>query len=689
MKRMKIKTTITLLVLIVVVFTSVMVGGFSAKYSSDIMKEQASDNLVKSMSEQATSLDDKISNVERSVESLSDAVYEAIADFDKFQKDSSYEKKCTDSLKQTVTSIQKNTDGAITCYIRYNPEFTNPTSGIFTNLSDGKLEFLEPTDFSVYDKSDAAHVGWYYIPVQAGQPIWMDPYLNENINVYMISYVAPLFINQTELGIAGMDIDFTAMKETVLGSTYEENGYGFLLNKDNMVLCHKNYDTGTDLSASEKDIIDTINDTANEKKVVKVGDDAVTYCTLSNGMKYVVQVPYSELMSDSRDTVKRVIIFGVICCLIGLVSAWFVGMLIARPFEVLTKIIVNTADFNFVHNPRSAEFRKYRNEVGDMSNAIHQMRKKLRGIVTLIQDESTSLHDKVQSMKESADGVLEMSENNTALTQQIVGGMEEANQATKVIQQNIITINENANEISGLSKDGKELSKEIKGRAKKLESDTKKSSDKTKEMYRKVKDDAEVALQKSKSVEKINTLTSAIGEISSQTSLLALNASIEAARAGEAGKGFAVVATEISNLSSQTGETVANIDRIVQEVNEAVREMSSCLDTAMGFMGETVLQDYDTFTDISNQYINDADEIENSMVSVSQAIETLSEKLRQIEKEANDISDTISNANEHIGEISEKTMQVSESSRANKELVDGSEEGINKIYSIKDMFRLG
>ena len=69
-----------------------------------------------------------------------------------------------------------------------------------------------------------------------------------------------------------------------------------------------------------------------------------------------------------------------------------------------------------------------------------------------------------------------------------------------------------------------------------------------------------------KAINEVSNATRLIGDISSQTNLLSLNASIEAARAGEAGRGFAVVAQEIGSLAAQSQDSVSQIDAIANNI---------------------------------------------------------------------------------------------------------------------------
>ncbi len=84
----------------------------------------------------------------------------------------------------------------------------------------------------------------------------------------------------------------------------------------------------------------------------------------------------------------------------------------------------------------------------------------------------------------------------------------------------------------------------------------------------------QVAVKLSEAVEEIGVTLNIIGEISSSTNLLALNASIEqVARAGEAGKGFAVVATQAGNLANNTKESLEQVAKVIANVQQNVSDM--------------------------------------------------------------------------------------------------------------------
>ena len=157
-----------------------------------------------------------------------------------------------------------------------------------------------------------------------------------------------------------------------------------------------------------------------------------------------------------------------------------------------------------------------------------------------------------------------------------------------------------------------------------------------------------------KYIEEMHSIVELISGITSQTSLLALNASIEAARAGEAGRGFSVVATEISGMATQTKEATVHITELIENISNAISEVSVVREM-IGAINEEKQSTENTANNFSDIQSNTLD-IQGNMEQLNSNIEELKTANEQIVHSI----ETISAISEEVSAHANETMSAQE-----------------------------
>ena len=125
-------------------------------------------------------------------------------------------------------------------------------------------------------------------------------------------------------------------------------------------------------------------------------------------------------------------------------------------------------------------------------------------------------------------------------------------------------------------------------------------------------------------ITEISSIIAMIKKISSQSSMLALNASIEAARAGESGKGFAVVANQMTDLSKNTSQSAETIVKYVDELRGSISELITLVNnttTHLNENNEMIQRSVNDFNTMTKQM----DLINDSVNSIYNSVNTQSE----------------------------------------------------------------
>lgn len=169
--------------------------------------------------------------------------------------------------------------------------------------------------------------------------------------------------------------------------------------------------------------------------------------------------------------------------------------------------------------------------------------------------------------------------------------------------------------------------------------------------------------------DEVNEILQMIEGITTQTTLLALNASIEAARAGEAGKGFAVVADEIQKLASQTEEATSQIKVIINELTQqtdiAEKSVGSLVESGK-VQAQLVERTRVAFDKISRDIVDVSSSVEQQALSMGQVKDSNTEIIQYVE---------------NLSAFSEELLANTENT---KELTDSTIEGTERVSSLLD-----
>jgi len=180
----------------------------------------------------------------------------------------------------------------------------------------------------------------------------------------------------------------------------------------------------------------------------------------------------------------------------------------------------------------------------------------------------------------------------------------------------------------------------------------------------------------------VNIITE-IKNISSQTNMLALNASIEAARAGEFGKGFSVVANEIRKLSLETDNATMQISEMIDDINlhsqEVGKNMSEgVIEVNVGTkLAEDAKETFSKIVDTSEKVGTEIDTITaeiNIMLQEISKVEKLSEGIYLISKESSngslEVASVMEEQSASLSSISSNANLLSDMSKQLEEIVN-------------------
>lgn len=370
--------------------------------------------------------------------------------------------------------------------------------------------------------------------------------------------------------------------------------------------------------------------------------------TAANGERYILaaDITISTLQQALRSALLAQLALGAGVLLLGTLLSWYFAEIIARLIRTIARDIHKLAeDRNFTLNLE----HPHNDEIGLMTRSLNQLLQTLRLAFT---DARSSAAD---NLKMATDFEL----SSLTLSNNVQSGVKRVDEVSQQAQH----IGEQATRSTHITS---HIEQEFSQAGSQINAARNELSDMVNGLQRYSGDNAELAgelEQLSIDAQAISSVLGVIASIADQTNLLALNAAIEAARAGEQGRGFAVVADEVRSLANKSKDTLAESNRIIEQVVSAIHRVASRMSDSQQSTAQlvnssrTALSAIEGIVQAITQVQQHVSESSHCSQAICQAVQGICQDLLQVR-------DALEQSHQNADAIHSRAGQLGEQSRA-------------------------